>query len=230
MWLTLFALGMGFLESSVVVYLRGLYYPDGFSFPLQVIDRHTAATEIIREAATLLMLIAVPVLSVRGATARFGVFLYLFGLWDIFYYVFLKLLLGWPGSLLTIDILFLIPLTWTGPVLAPMINAATMSVLGVILIHYNHRQKQAILSAYEWGLLLLGVVMTFTAYVMDYSKFIFESYSLPEIISNPLEEGLMNYSTAFIPDSFNWLLHLAGEVYFVLAIISFLLRNKKKPR
>jgi hypothetical protein len=33
-WLAVFSMAMGYLESAVVVYLRKLYYPDGFKFPL----------------------------------------------------------------------------------------------------------------------------------------------------------------------------------------------------
>lgn len=62
-WITFFAIGMAFVESSVVVYMRELYYPAGFDFPLRVIDNHIAITEILREAATLVMLLGVAVLA-----------------------------------------------------------------------------------------------------------------------------------------------------------------------
>ncbi|MFN3876453.1 MAG: hypothetical protein ACK4L7_11140, partial [Flavobacteriales bacterium] len=76
-------------------------------------------TEVWREAATLLMLLAPAALVARSALERFAWFCYGFGVWDIFYYVWLKALIGWPGSLLSPDLLFLIPVPWVGPVWAP---------------------------------------------------------------------------------------------------------------
>lgn len=110
---------MAFLESAVVVYLRAIYYPDGNLFPMKLIEGRIAVTELWREAATMVMLITVAVIVSKRAIERFAWFIYAFAIWDIFYYVFLYFLLGWPQSLLTWDILFLIPVTWTGPVLAP---------------------------------------------------------------------------------------------------------------
>ncbi|MBL7138880.1 MAG: hypothetical protein ISS17_08905, partial [Bacteroidales bacterium] len=132
--ITLFAIAMGFLESAVVVYLRAIYYPEGFAFPLKIIEGPVATTEILREAATLIMLITVAILAARRWIIRFAWFIYIFAIWDIFYYIFLWLLLGWPESLLTWDILFLIPTTWVGPVLAPVINSLTMIALAGVMI------------------------------------------------------------------------------------------------
>ena len=36
--LLLYAVAMGYLEAAVVVYLRAIYYPEGFSFPLKPMD------------------------------------------------------------------------------------------------------------------------------------------------------------------------------------------------
>jgi hypothetical protein len=108
-WLTLFGISMGFLETSVVVYLREILYPNGFDFPLSMFPKHLALTEILREAATVIMLVAVGIFTGRTRTEKFGFFIFTFAVWDIFYYVFLKALLNWPESLLTWDILFLIP-------------------------------------------------------------------------------------------------------------------------
>jgi hypothetical protein len=82
--------------------------------------------EMGRELATLLMLWAVAMLAGRTGRERFAWFSFLFGVWDIVYYVALKLVLGWPASLLTWDVLFMVPLIWTGPVLAPLIVSLLM--------------------------------------------------------------------------------------------------------
>jgi hypothetical protein len=125
-WLTMFATAMGLLEAAVVVYLRELFYPDGFRFPLMELPARIQAVELAREGATLVMLVAVAALARTDRTDRFFVFAYLFGVWDIVYYAGLWLFLGWPESLLTWDVLFLIPVPWVGPVLAPLIVSALL--------------------------------------------------------------------------------------------------------
>ena len=119
-WITVFAIAMGFLETAVVVYLRVLLYPGGFSFPLAIMPHSLAIIEIYREAATLVMLIGIGYLSGKNGTTRFAFFLYAFAVWDLFYYVFLKIFIHWPESWMTWDILFLIPTNWVGPVVAPI--------------------------------------------------------------------------------------------------------------
>jgi hypothetical protein len=127
-WLVAYAAAMGFLEAAVVVYLRELYYPGGFRFPIVTMPARVALVEIAREAATLVMLLAVSILAGRGALDRFYVFGFLFGVWDLVYYAALRVFLGWPESLLTWDILFLIPVPWLAPVLYPALVAALLIV------------------------------------------------------------------------------------------------------
>src|ERR1044072_1504154 len=90
-WLTIFSIAMGYLETAVVVYLRKLYYPGGFNFPLVPVTLDIAKTEFWREAATLIMLVGIGVLAGKNKTQRFAYFLLSFAVWDIFYYVFLKM-------------------------------------------------------------------------------------------------------------------------------------------
>ena len=108
-WVSVFGIAFGLVESAVVVYIREMYYPEGFNFPLKAISSRVITTELWREAATILMLIAIGVLAGKNAVQRFAYFLISFAVWDIFYYVFLKLFISWPESFLTWDILFLIP-------------------------------------------------------------------------------------------------------------------------
>ncbi|HNY09113.1 MAG TPA: hypothetical protein PKO42_04430, partial [Tenuifilaceae bacterium] len=133
-WVTLFAIAMGLLESAVVIYMRELLYPGGFSFPLSPIPERLAVTELLRELATLVMLVGVGVVAGRNFPERFAWFIFSFGVWDIFYYVFLKLLIGWPTSMLTWDLLFLIPVTWTGPVVAPVAISLMMITLALVIL------------------------------------------------------------------------------------------------
>ena len=92
----------------MVIYLRELYYPVGFKFPVTPIARHVAITELFRELATMVMLLAPAAMLTMKRMERFAWFCYCFGVWDIFYYVFLKAVLDWPASLFDWDILFLV--------------------------------------------------------------------------------------------------------------------------
>ncbi|HPB25925.1 MAG TPA: hypothetical protein PLE11_09195, partial [Bacteroidales bacterium] len=95
-WILLFSIAMGYLESAVVIYIRELYYPEGFAFPMKLISEKIMITEFFREAATMLMLLGTAIIAGRNAIERFAYFIMCFGIWDIFYYVFLYLILGWP--------------------------------------------------------------------------------------------------------------------------------------
>jgi hypothetical protein len=87
-WLTAFSIAMGFLESAVVIYIREMYYPAGFNFPLVDIKRNIVVVELWRELATIIMLAAIGYLTGRTKAQQFVFFLFSFGVWDIFYYVF----------------------------------------------------------------------------------------------------------------------------------------------
>ncbi len=120
-WLTAFAVAMGVLEAAVVVYLRELYYPGGFRFPIVAMPQRIALVEVVRETATIVMLLSVAALARRPGVDGFFVFGYLFGVWDLVYYAGLRAFIGWPESLATWDILFLIPVPWLSPVLCPVV-------------------------------------------------------------------------------------------------------------
>jgi len=129
-----YAIAMALLEAAVVTYLRTLL---GRIDPYQSVPLPAPAwlmrTELAREAATLVMLAAVAWLAGRERRSRFGYFALAFGAWDIFYYLFLVPMSGWPRSPLDWDVLFLIPLPWWGPVLAPVSIAALMVAGGTLL-------------------------------------------------------------------------------------------------
>ena len=120
-YLFLFSIAFAFVESSVVVYLRTIYYPEGFHFPFKRHYDVMLTIEIIREFATLVIMVSIRVLLSKKFWQGFGYFLIIFGLWDIFFYVWLKVIINWPDSFFTPDILFLIPIPWIAPVLAPLI-------------------------------------------------------------------------------------------------------------
>jgi hypothetical protein len=132
-WVAIFGAAFAFVESAVVVYLRALYYPEGFVLPLKGLLAQHLTVEVARETATIAMLCAVAMMAGRKAWERFGYFMVAFGVWDIFYYVWLKVLLGWPASAFDWDVLFLIPVPWIGPVVAPLLVALAMVGCGVAI-------------------------------------------------------------------------------------------------
>jgi hypothetical protein len=130
-WLAAFAVAMAYVEAAVVAYLRLLYYPDGFSIEgaasLQCVPPTALAIEIGREAATIVMLVAVAFLSAgKNWWVRLAHFMWAFAIWDIFYYVWLYVLLRWPPSPMTVDVLFLIPRPWIAPVFVPVVVSLLM--------------------------------------------------------------------------------------------------------
>jgi hypothetical protein len=164
-WLTVYAVAMAFLEAAVVVYLRAIYYPSGFAFPLVVLPAPMALTEIAREAATLAMILAVASLAAPDRWHAFLSFAWVFAIWDIFYYVWLWGLLRWPPSLLTPDILFLIPVPWVGPVLAPLIVSAGLLAGAALLLRAGDRGAGGPFGPAGWALGIAGgcaVVLSFT--------------------------------------------------------------------
>jgi hypothetical protein len=130
----IFAVAMSFVESAAVVYLqRALGINPDELFPLRSADvvGSLAAIEVGREAATLVMLVAIGCLAGRGRVDRFAWTAVAFGVWDIGYYVWLWVFIGWPHGPGTWDVLFLIPTPWTGPVWAPVAVSAALIGFGL---------------------------------------------------------------------------------------------------
>jgi hypothetical protein len=130
-----YAIAMAFLEAAVVVYLRALFYPNGFIVPAAAVNfsPFIYRVDFVREAATMVMLIAVAYLAFEKIKYKIVAFLWLFAIWDLFYYIFLKFILNWPPSLKTIDVLFLIPVPWIAPVWVPIIiSSLTLIITSII--------------------------------------------------------------------------------------------------
>jgi len=219
-------IAMAFLESSVVIYLRALMYPEGFSFPLAPIPAKLALTEILREAATLIMLLTIGMLAGKRKTEKFAWFIYAFGVWDIFYYVFLKLLLDWPDSFLTWDILFLIPATWTGPVIAPIIVSLSMIFLALVILILTSKRLKVTIKAYEWLGLIVGSVILVFGFIYDYSKYILHHFSLKEIFIIPQKQSLYDTALQYVPQNFPWIIFLLGQGIIIYVIINLWFRYK----
>jgi hypothetical protein len=190
----IYAVAMAWVESAVVFYLRSMidriepYQSD----PLPVIGGF-ASVELPREFATLLMLFAVGFLAGRTWRARIGYAVIAFGVWDIFYYVFLKIICGWPHSLLDWDVLFLLPMPWWGPVLAPVLISLMMILWGTFASQFERPSTPALSNWRVWILNVAGVVLALYVFMAD------------SIAAS--HRGLDAIRT-MLPEKFNWPLFL----------------------
>lgn len=167
LWLTIFAIAMAYLESAVVVYLRAIFHPEGFTFPLKLITDYKIKVEVFREAATIIMLMTVAHLAGKNIQERFASLMLTFGVWDIFYYVWLKVLIDWPASIFDWDILFLIPMPWIGPVIAPVSISVLMIIFGILIARSSDKGTAFRPSPVSILLALAGTVLVLYSFMYD---------------------------------------------------------------
>jgi hypothetical protein len=178
-WLITFAVAMAYVESAVVVYLRTIYYPQGFSFPLVLLPPGMVAIEIGREAATLVMLLGVGMLAGVDRWDRIPLFCVAFGVWDIAYYIWLWVFLRWPPSLLTWDVLFLIPVPWVGPVVAPAIVSVVLIAGGLLLLRKRAGGQAVGFSPALQALALAGGALVLASFMLDFQVVVRQMEPLP---------------------------------------------------
>lgn len=216
--LFLFGISFGYVEAAVVVYLRTIYDPIRARlhpersprdlFPLittqQLADAgpenpRRLGIEIGREAATIVMLAAVALGVARNFGEWISAFAIAFGVWDITFYAFLRLMIHWPESLRTWDILFLIPLPWVGPVWAPILVALSMILCGLASL----RMGGVRFGISHWAGVFGGALVIVAAFVWDFR--------------NTMSGGL--------PNPFHWALFAAGEIIGLGAFAAATLRR-----
>ena len=171
------ALAFGWIEASVVVYLREIYVREvslhgpnalaGLQITLVSLPSHLVGMEMAREAGTILLLGAVAWLAGRRPADRVGSFLLAFGIWDLTYYAALKLVLGWPDSLSAWDILFVIPLPWVAPVWAPAIIATFFVAAGSYLFWTSEHERRY--RRPDIGVLIAAALLTIAAFLVESS-------------------------------------------------------------
>jgi len=212
----LYAVAMAWVEAAVVYYLRTLvdrinpYQPN----PLPIATGLGEA-ELIREFATMVMLFTVGWLAGGTWRTRAGYSLVAFGIWDIFYYVFLRVMTGWPKSLLDLDILFLIPLPWWGPVLAPMTIASAMVVFGTAVIRFDEVNRPIWPGRYSSGTGIIGIALSLYVFMAD------AIHSADKSATT-----LRN----LLPVSFNWPLFLVALTLLVIPVIDVACEIWKRRR
>jgi len=212
---TVFSISMAALESAVVVYLRALYYPGEFTVSFKIIDSHILLVEIVRELATLIMLVTVGYVAGKNFKERFAYFLLSFAVWDIFYYGWLKVFIDWPSSFFDWDILFLIPVTWIGPVAAPVVCSITMIGLAIVLLNFRFSLSKTV-----WAYLIIGSALVLFTFTRDYVALIASNdfvKDYPDLMQN---EAFVKKAADLVPQPYAWNIFWAGELMFLLAIVN----------
>jgi len=216
-YVTVFAISMGFLETAIVVYLRELFYPDGFEFPLKPMKSYLIFTELAREAATLIMLAGIAWMAGASRHTRFAWFIYTFAIWDIFYYVFLKVILNWPESVFTWDVLFLIPCLWVGPVLAPVLLSLLMIVIWAIFIYYE-KLGYLTVRVSDYVMLITGATIQIVNFCWD---------NLNYLIHTSSDADLHMLHLSYVPQYYNWWVFGIGCLFIGYSIFKIWNRNSK---
>lgn len=214
--LWLLGISFGYVEAAVVIYLRVLYEPvhrrvhpghlPGDLFPLLTVAQLRAeqphaiqwlGIELGREAATLILLAAVALASACNARTWLAALVLAFGVWDLAFYAWLRVLIGWPNSLETWDILFLLPVPWSGPVLSPIIVAMLMVGAGTMVLWRESRGRPVKLSTVGWIAVIVGGCVAVVAFCWDFR----------------------NTTSGKAPNPFNWPLFGLG---LALALVGFI--------
>lgn len=174
------------------------------------------------------MIITVALIATRNFMQRFSNFLYIFAVWDIFYYIFLKLLLGWPASLMTWDILFLVPVPWSGPVITPVLISLIMIMFALTIRYFNRLSNfKMFLEIREWLVLLAGALVVIVSFIWDYMRYLFGHYPSGAESMGELSDNLKTITLNYIPQEFNWWIYMLGVLLLLLSLSMVYKRNKK---
>jgi hypothetical protein len=193
------SIALAYIESTAAIYLRSLYYPDGFPFPLQTFNNSHLLIELGREVSIIIILLGLGYIIGKNFLQRFAFFMFTFGVWDIFYYIWLKLLIDWPESLFAWDILFLIPFPWFGPVLSPVLVSLCLIISSMIVIHFETQDYPIIVKNIDWIILIFAGIIIIFSYLQHFHI-------------------IMNHGT---PDHYSWWLFTSA---LSLGVITFLNR------
>jgi hypothetical protein len=204
-----FAIAMAWVEAASVYYIRALV--DRIEpYQINPLPVHGAlgTVELWREAATLVMLATLGMLAGRTWRRRTGYAALAFGAWDIFYYVFLRVMTGWPRTLLDWDILFLLPLPWWGPVLAPVSIALLMIVWGTLATQSDDAATD---TRGAWVLASAGIALALGVFMIDAWR------ALPHGRDAVLQ---------VLPTAFNWPLFWVALVLMASPVVGRVARGR----
>jgi len=215
-WIVLFSITFAWIESAVVVYLREIYFGGEFSFPLTVrwendkrVFDPLVHIEFGREIATIIILIAAGWITGRNRFQKFCFFMISFGIWDIFYYIWLYVMVRWPKSLMTWDLLFYVPLPWVGPIITPVLIAIAMVIAGSLIIYLDEKGYEICWHWYDMLVELSCATIMIVAFCWDWKNIL----QVPGQIAR-----------TGIPNAFAWWIYLPA---YVFSIIYFVVRLKQ---
>lgn len=206
--LFVFACAMAYLEVVIVVFMERMYpAPTNESiFPISMVHSDHLI-EFFREICTMAMLVCAAVLAERRSVLRtFAAFVFLFGVWDLWYYAFLKIILQWPTSWLSFDLLFFIPTPWVGPWSAAALIALLFGVWGGAIINAVSEYKVRVHSVI--GFCLGGGLCLYS------------------FLQPVLEYGVQNFGT-FVPQTFLWPVFITGYLLMVAGAFSVMVHRSK---
>ena len=212
-WISIFSIAMAYLEAAIVVYLRRLFGIGDLILQVPPFDQQIAVIELGRELATLIMLLAIGWIAGHNIQSRLSYTLIAFGVWDIFYYLWLNVFIGWPKSLLDPDLLFLIPLPWWGPVLSPVLISILMITGGVAVLRENVNNNPVHFPQSIWIPLILGVLLLLYSFMADAIQIL------------PASTAALN---ALRPTKFNWPVYLIGLGLAFVSVLQIMIKKKKK--
>jgi hypothetical protein len=203
---------MAWVEAASVFYIRALV--DRIE-PYQAnplpIHGSLGGVELWREASTLVMLGTLGMLAGGTWRRRFGYAAIAFGVWDIFYYVFLRIMTGWPRTLLDWDILFLLPLPWWGPVIAPVSIALLMIRWGTLATQSSDEESDNVESGavatdsrWAWASASAGIALALAVFMIDAWR------ALP---------GGRDAVLQVLPTAFNWTVFLVALLLMTVPIL-----------
>lgn len=161
---------MAYFEAAAVVYLqRALTIKPRALFPLlnQTFLGGLGSIEVGREFATMVMLVAVGWLVGKSGIESLAWTAVAFGVWDILYYFWLWIFIGWPTSFGSTDLLFLLPVPWVGPVWAPMVVSLALIFFGLVVAKRSRASEVIVVEIRTWALLILGALVVVLSFAHD---------------------------------------------------------------
>jgi len=205
----IFAVAMAYLESAVVVYLRAMYGIEDLLRDINFKPDVYTFIELGREAATIIMLAMVALIAGNSRQKKLGYFFFSFGIWDIFYYIWLFIFIRWPKSLFEWDVLFLIPLPWWGPVISPILISILLFTIGYLLIK-EYRYNITLL---DWTIISVSIVLLLYTFVEDSIKIILSG------------NGDL---TSVLPTTFNWPIFIVSYLAWVIITVKVFFPGLRK--
>jgi len=213
--ISLYAIAMGYLEAVVVIYIRQMTNGNLLLvFPLHFLGSEFVFIECGRELATIIMLAAVGYLTGKSRLHRWMYFIFAFAIWDVTYYLFLQFLTGWPGSLFAYDVLFLIPVAWIGPVIAPLLVSIVLGSTSAIVIMISDESNIRATNRFN----MIAFVVGCLTIIYSFTQEIFHIL----IIDGP--KGIEGYS----PGQFDWIPFSTGLLIMTFASVRFVTEVHQK--